>query len=258
MPEGDTVWRTARRQHEALAGRELTGFDLRVPRFATADLAGATVLEVLSRGKHLLHRIGEFTLHTHLGMDGRWDLVAPGERWRRPAFEARAVLDTDAWQSVGFALRVTELLARDEEHRAVGHLGPDPLGPTWDAAEAQSRLGADPGIPAFIAVLDQRNLAGIGNVYASELLFLRGIAPTTPIGEVFLGHLVVLAARLLVANRERSVRTTTGDARRGRNLWVYGRAGQPCRRCGTRIRSAKLGPTPLTQRDVYWCPQCQR
>src|SRR5690606_8824253 len=115
MPEGDTVWRLAHKQNAALAGETLTGFDLRVPKFANSDLTGEPVLEVVSRGKHLLHRIGDFTLHSHLKMEGYWALYRPGTRWKRPAFEARAVLETASWQSVGFALGITELVRRDDE-----------------------------------------------------------------------------------------------------------------------------------------------
>jgi endonuclease-8 len=258
VPEGDTVWRLAQRQHAALAGHQLSGFDLRVPQFATADLTGDTVLEVVSRGKHLLHRIGDFTLHTHLKMEGYWALYRPGARWKRPAFEARAVLETADWQSVGFALGITELVRRDEEESVVGHLGPDLLGPDWDAVEAERRLLEQPEVPTFIAVLDQRNLAGIGNEYANELLYLRGVLPTKPIGDVDVPALVALAKRLLNANKDRRIRITTGDSRPGKTAWVYGRVGKPCLRCGTRIEKSQLGPNPLQLRDVYWCPYCQR
>ncbi len=177
MPEGDTVWKTAQLQNAALAGVTLTGFDLRVPKFATADLTGETVHQVVSRGKHLLHRIGEYTLHTHLKMEGAWRVYAAGERWRRPAFQARAVLTTADVVSVGFELGVTELLPRADEKSAVGHLGPDLLGPGWDAAEAARRLASDPAVPVFIAALDQRNLAGIGTPLGVALT-ASGFAPT--------------------------------------------------------------------------------
>ena len=259
MPEGDTVFQTARRQSVVLAGLTLTGFDLRVPKFATADLTGETVRDVVSVGKHLFHRIGEYSLHSHLKMEGSWRLFRPGERWTRPAHLARAVLDTATVTSVGFELGVTELIRTADEHTAVGHLGPDLLGPGWDAAEAARRLAAAPDIPVFVAVLDQRNLAGVGNVYANELCFLRGLDPSRPMGEVDdISALVDLARRMLVANRDRSTRSTTGDVRRGRQTWVYGRAGQPCRRCGTILRSDALGPDELTERTVTWCPHCQR
>lgn len=258
MPEGDTVWLTGRNLNTALAGRQLTGFDLRVPEFATADLTGQTVDEVVSRGKHLLARIGEYSLHSHLKMEGAWHLYRRGTPWRRPVHEARAVLETADWQAVGFSLGTTELVRRDEEHTVVGHLGPDLLGPDWDAAEAARRLLADPGVPVFTAIQEQRNLAGIGNEYANELCFLRGLSPARPIGEVQdVGGALALASRLLHANRERAIRSTTGDLRPGRTSWVYGRAGLACRRCGTTIERARLGPSPLIQRDAYWCPHCQ-
>ncbi len=258
MPEGDTVWKTAQLQNAALAGMTLTGFDLRVPEFATADLTGETVHEVVSRGKHLLHRIGEYTLHTHLKMEGAWRISAPGEKWRRPAFQARAVLTTADVVSVGFELGVTELLPTAEEESVVGHLGPDLLGPDWDADVAVQRLTADPAVPVFIAALDQRNLAGIGNVSANELCFLRGVLPTRPGGDVAdLPAFVDLAERMLQANKDRWVRSTTGDLRPGNTSWVYGRRGRPCRRCGTRLRGGELG-RDLQERTVTWCPSCQR
>jgi endonuclease-8 len=257
VPEGDTVYKTAMMQNAALAGATLTGFDLRVPKYATADLTGETVREVVSRGKHLLHRIGAFTLHTHLEMEGAWRTYAPGERWRRPGFQARAVLTTADVVSVGFGLGITELLPTADEASVVGHLGPDLLGPDWDPAEAARRLVADPSVPVYVASLDQRNLAGIGNVYANELCFLRGLLPTRPIGEVAdVPAFVELAERMLQANKDRWVRSTTGDLRPGNTSWVYGRRGRPCRRCGTRLRGGELG-RDLQERTVTWCPRCQ-
>ncbi|MEQ1737233.1 MAG: DNA-formamidopyrimidine glycosylase family protein [Rhodoglobus sp.] len=258
MPEGDTVYKTAILQNAALAGATLTGFDLRVPKFATADLTGEIVHGVVSRGKHLLHRIGDFTLHTHLKMEGAWRTYAPTEKWRRPAFQARAVLTTADVVSVGFELGTTELLPTADEASVVGHLGPDLLGPDWDPDEASRRLAADPALPVYTAALDQRNLAGIGNVYANELCFLRGVLPTRPIGEVAdIPAFVDLAERMLQANKDRWVRSTTGDLRPGNTSWVYGRRGRPCRRCGTRLLGGELG-RDLQERTVTWCPSCQR
>jgi len=261
MPEGDTVFQTARRQNEALAGLVLTGFELRVPKFAAADLSGETVQEVVPRGKHLLHRIGDWTLHTHLKMEGSWRVVAPGARWPGPAFQARAVLRTASVTAIGFELGITELIPTAEEDSVVGHLGPDLLDPTWGrehAAEAVRRLEEHPEAPVFGAVLEQRNLAGVGNVYANELCFLRGVLPTTPIGETDAAAIVDLARRLLVANRDRHPRVTTGDTRAGRRSWVYGRAGQRCRRCGTTLLGGELGARVGQERVVTWCPVCQR
>lgn len=259
MPEGDTVWLTARNLRSALAGGLLARSDLRVPRLATADLSGRRVEEVVSRGKHLLMRFdGGWTLHSHLRMEGAWLVYPAGERWRGgPAHEIRAVLSTADRTAVGYRLPVLELFPSAEEDAAVGHLGPDLLGPDWDPAEAARRLTAGPDRTVGEALLDQRNLAGIGNVYKSELCFLRGITPWTPMAAVQSpGRLVDLAHRLLDANKERHGHVTTGDTRRGRTHWVYGRAGRPCLRCGTPIRSAWQGPA-VQERITYWCPHCQ-
>lgn len=258
MPEGDTVWRAARDQHAALAGQVLTASDFRVARFATADLSGETVHEVVARGKHLLHRIGEYTLHTHLKMEGIWRVYRPGERWQRPSHHARVILSTAALQSVGFALGTTELVRRDEEDSVVGHLGPDLLGPDWDAGIALRNLESDAERPVFVAILDQRNLAGWGNVFANELLFVRGLHPERLMGQVpDAAALVDTGRRMIVVNRDRPQRVTTGDMRPGKRFWVYGRSGKPCLRCGTPIRQGELGADELTERVVYWCPRCQ-
>ncbi|MCD9145613.1 DNA-formamidopyrimidine glycosylase family protein [Streptomyces albireticuli] len=259
MPEGDTVWRTAQRLHGALAGEPLTRSDLRVPRLATVDLTGRRVLDVLPRGKHLLTRVeGGLTLHSHLRMDGSWRVFAPGERWRGgPSHQIRAVLANAAHTAVGYRLPVLELLRTADEGAVVGHLGPDLLGPDWDAAEALRRLLADPARPLGEALLDQRNLAGIGNVYKSELCFLLRVSPWLPVAELPAPErLPTLAKKLLEANKGRSTRITTADARRDHQLWVYGRAGRPCRRCGTALRTADQG-TPGQERPTYWCPRCQ-
>jgi endonuclease-8 len=256
MPEGDTVFRTARRLHEALAGETATRFDIRVPGSATADLTGERVREVIPRGKHLLLRIGGFTLHSHLKMEGHWDVYRPGDRWRAPAFRARAIVGTARAEAVGFDLAMVEVLPTTDEDRVVGHLGPDPLSADWDAAEAARRLSADPR-PVHVALLDQRNVAGFGNEYANELLFVRGILPTTPATEVDTAGLMQTGARMIQVNRDRSGRTFTGDARPGRQTWVYRREGKPCRRCGTLIHKTELGADPTAERIVFWCPRCQ-
>ncbi|WP_354643967.1 Fpg/Nei family DNA glycosylase [Kitasatospora camelliae] len=256
MPEGDTVYRTAVQLHEALAGRPLTTFDLRVPAHATADLTGRQVLEVVPRGKHLMTRIeGGLTLHTHLRMDGRWAVYRTGERWRGgPEFQVRAVLGTERHTAVGYRLPVVELLHTAEEARAVGHLGPDLLGPDWDPAEAARRLLTDPDRPLAAALLDQRNLAGIGNVYANELCFLAAVTPWTPVGTVtVLDRLLARAHQLLDANKLRPGHPTTGTTVPGRENWVYGRARRPCARCGTTVRSS----SHAEDRPAYWCPRCQ-
>ncbi|MGP4003763.1 DNA-formamidopyrimidine glycosylase family protein [Streptomyces sp. 8N706] len=259
MPEGDNVWRTAHRLHTALAGERLLRSDLRVPRLATVDLVGREVLEVVSRGKHLLARIeGGLTLHSHLRMDGSWHLYAPGERWRGgPEHQIRAILSTAARTAVGYRLPVLGLLRTADEDSVVGHLGPDLLGPDRDADEALGRLLADPSRALGEALLDQRNLAGIGNVYKSELCFMAGSTPWLPVGQAPApDRLVALAKRLLEANKTRSARVTTADDRRDHRLWVYGRAGRPCRRCGATVLTADQGAEGQ-ERVTYWCPSCQ-
>ncbi|QIK66109.1 Fpg/Nei family DNA glycosylase [Nocardioides sp. HDW12B] len=258
MPEGDTVWRTARSLDRALSGHLLVTSDFRVPEIATVNLSGQPVVETVARGKHLMTRIGEaHTLHTHLKMEGSWHLYRPGTRWRRPTHQARVVLTTEEWAAVGFSLGVTELLPRADEESVVGHLGPDLLGPDWDEAEALARLGTEPDRPVVEALLDQRNLAGIGNMYAAELCFLAGVRPHAPLGAVAdLPRLVRRAKALLEVNKERAQQATTGDLRRGRTHYVYSRGGQPCRRCRTRIERGTHG-VPPRDRVTFWCPTCQ-
>ncbi|MGW3013493.1 Fpg/Nei family DNA glycosylase [Streptomyces sp. NPDC001219] len=259
MPEGDTVWRLAQRLHDALTTGPLTHCDLRVPRLATVDLTGRAVLGVLPRGKHLLTRFeGGLTLHSHLRMDGAWRIYAPDERWRGgPAHQIRAVLGTADHTAVGYRLPVLDLLPTTDESRVVGHLGPDLLGPDWDPAEALRRLLATPARPLGEALLDQRNLAGIGNVYKSELCFLLRASPWLPLGDLPRPDRVpTLARKLLEANKRRPARVTTPSARPDRRLWVYGRAGHPCLRCGTTVRTADQDPA-TEERVTYWCPACQ-
>jgi endonuclease-8 len=258
VPEGDTVLVAANRLHAALARERLLGTDFRVPRFATADLSGQTVREVAARGKHLLLRTDAgTTLHTHFKMEGAWHLYRPGERWRGPDFQVRAVLRTRPWVAVGFRLGVCELLATAREHEVVGHLGPDVLGPDWDAAEAVRRLRADPDRAIGTALLDQHAVAGPGNIYKCEVCFLRGVDPWTPVGQVDdLPGMVGLLKRLMEANRTTGRQVTTGDTRPGRSHWVAGRNGKPCRRCGTLVRKAEQ-PSYDADRVTWWCPTCQ-
>jgi endonuclease-8 len=253
MPEGDVVWQTARRLHKALAGRTLTRSDFRVPRLATVDLTGDVVTETASRGKHLLTRTRNgLTVHTHLRMDGTWR-VQPAADHR-----IRLVLANEDWQAIGYQLGVVELIRTSEESQVTGHLGPDLLGSDWDSDEAVRRLSAEPDRPIGEALLDQRNLAGIGTWFAAEMLFLRGIDPWRPVGDVKdLDALVDLGQRLLDANKTRPGHTSTGDLGRGQESWVYGRAGRPCRRCGAAIRRGDQGP-PGQERLRFWCPNCQK
>ena len=258
MPEGDTVFLAATRLRRALEGRELTRTDFRIPTLATTDLGGRTVDEVVARGKHLLFRLsGGATIHSHFRMQGSWHVYRPRERWRGPAFEVRAVLTTEAWLAVGFRLPVLEVIPTASESDVVGHLGPDLLGPDWDAAEALRRLAAEPERAIGEALLDQRVMAGLGNIYKCEVCFLRGLHPWTPVGRVVdLSAAVVLSKRLITANKTTGSQITTGDARHGRQRWVYGRGGEPCRRCRAPIMRAQQGEG-TGERVTYWCPRCQ-
>jgi endonuclease-8 len=250
MPEGDTVFRTADKLRGALLGKTLTRCDIRVPRFAAADLTGEVVDEVLARGKHLFIRVGAASIHSHLKMDGSWQIG----RYRGPGYKVRIILGTANSVAYGVDLGILEILDRTEDMAAVAHLGPDLLGADWSAETAAVNLVSDPDRPLAEALLDQRNLAGIGNVYANELAFLFGLRPSTPVSAVTDPlRLVTRAQKMLWANRSRVNRTTTGNTRRDEDLWVYGRGGEPCRRCGTRIDRNAEG-----DRVTYWCPSCQR
>ena len=254
MPEGDTVFRTAALLREALVGKTLTGCDVRVPRYATVDLSGHPVDEVLSRGKHLFIRVGPASIHSHLKMDGSWRISPRGV----PAHKIRILLRAPDVTAAGIDLGVLEILDRDHDQDAVAHLGPDLLGEDWDPHVAAANLVADPDRGLAAALLDQRILAGVGNVYANEVCFIFGRRPLSTVATLSDPLRVAIRAReMLWANRLRRDRTTTGNSRSGQQLWVYGRAGQPCRRCGTRV--ARAEPVGGSQdRISYWCPHCQR
>jgi endonuclease-8 len=179
MPEGDTVWLTARRLDLALSGRPLGVAELRVPALATAELRGRGVREVVARGKHVLMRLdGDLTLHSHLKMDGSWYLCRAGQRPRgHPDHQIRVRLGNTDWLATGYRVHELALVVTADEAALVGHLGPDLLGPDWDANEAARLLRRAPRRAIAEALLDQRNLAGIGNLYKSEVLFLEGVHP---------------------------------------------------------------------------------
>jgi endonuclease-8 len=289
VPEGDSVWRAANQLHQALAGQQLTASDFRVPRFATLNLAGWTVNEVVPRGKHLLMRVQgpdrpgrqggangpsgpvtevqKLTIHSHLKMEGAWQVYPPGGRWRKPGFTARCVLRTAVADAVGFSLGIIEVVRTADEDKIVGHLGPDLLGPDWDPAEARRRLLSAPDVPVGVALLDQRNLAGIGNIYRCDTCFLSGIHPASPVSAVAdLQTMMTDAKQLLEANLGPGRRVTILNPRgmpvgrmAGRpGYWVYRREHQPCLKCGTPIRRGLLGkPNGEEERDIYFCPKCQ-
>ena len=268
MPEGDTIHRTATNLRRVLVGgvvrearaRPQPG-SARVPR--VERLVGRRIDAVEARGKHLLIRCsGGLTLRSHLRMGGAWHRYRPGEAWRLPAVRAGCVLTTDHAVAVCFGTPDIELLTDADlaRHRALRSLGPDLLGDSFDAAEALGRLRARSSVELGPALLDQRSVAGIGNVYKSEICFLEGLDPGAPVSAVpdaALLHLLSTARRLLVANAgagRSGRRVTTGIPVPGASLWVYGRGGRPCRRCGTRILARRQGEQA---RMTYWCPRCQ-
>ncbi len=259
MPEGDSAYRVARTLREYFSGSLLTEFQIRTAGLAEVNLSGETVRDVAPFGKHVFIRIGERSVHSHMLMDGVWHVYRRGARWRRPAHQARIVLGTAQHQAVGFLLAQIKVIPTDRESEIIGHLGPDPLKPEWGKGgwrTAVANVKADTR-PIHVALLDQRNVAGFGNEYANEICFLGGVDPSTPAAEVDVERLLRLGARLIVANKDRVERTTTGNLRPGQRLHVYGRVGQACGRCGTAVRFTRLGARAGEERLVYWCPTCQ-
>jgi endonuclease-8 len=266
MPEGDTIFRIAEVLRRDLLGASVTrawaqprpGLR-RVPELGRVE--GAMVTSVEARGKHLLIGFDNgLTLRTHLRMRGAWHRYRVGEEWRRPKSQASAVLETAASVAVCFDAPEVELMTDTDvaRHPQLSTLGPDLLSRTFDADEAVRRLRLLPRRAVGEALLDQRSVAGIGNVYKSEICFLEGVSPWRQIGELEssdVARLVVTARRLLGANVGGGARVTTGERAGGRQLWVYGRAGQPCRRCGTLVEGRRQGEQA---RMTYWCPRCQR
>ena len=252
------MWRTARLLDRSLTGQAITVCDLRWPSLATVDLRGREVLAVVSIGKHLMQRCaGDLTLHSHLRMEGSWRVSATGAAAPDRSPQTRAVIGNPVWTAIGRRLGMLDVVPTSREDRLVGHLGPDLLGPGWDAAEAARRLAADGARPVGEALLDQRVLAGLGTFYVCEACFLRGVSPWTPVaGAGDPAAFVELAHRLITANRDRTTQVTTGDARRGQEQYVHARSGLPCRRCGATVRVAAIGAAP-TDRAAFYCPRCQ-
>jgi endonuclease-8 len=261
VPEGDTVYALAHRLDAALRDRVLTHGELRVPAHATDDLSGHTVLAHVTHGKHLLTRLsGGLTLHTHLRMSGSWTVSDAG-RWLPRAVmpDVRVVLRTDGPAAYGVRIPVVDLLPTREEDCVTGHLGPDPLRDDWDPAEAARRIRENPDRPLAAALLDQRCVAGFGNLWANELCFLRGHSPWTPVSEVDVPALLDLGTRALrhSATVPGAMQVTTGVRRKGEQHWVAGRAGRPCLRCGTTVKVIAEVPNDPERRRTWWCPRCQ-
>ncbi|GGK56398.1 Fpg/Nei family DNA glycosylase [Nocardia camponoti] len=254
MPEGDTVFRTAERLRPALVGKTLSRSDFRVPRFATVDLVGDLITDVGTYGKHLFIRTDKLSIHTHLKMEGEWRVFHCGQRWTKPRVNARIVLANDEVEAVGFDLGKVEVLPLADEQKVIAHLGPDLLAPNFDADEAQRRLLAYPKRSIGAALLDQRNLAGIGNIYRSEICFLRKVHPATLVGDID-------ALPALVAEAHR-VMNQAARQPPWRQL-VYRKNRRPCPRCGMALVARVLddpdSPDPVSQRErgIYFCPRCQ-
>ena len=262
MPEGDTVFQLARRLRASLDGHRLVRGELRVAAHAAQNLAGHTIVEHDTVGKHLLTRLsGGLTLHTHLRMTGSWTVTRPGRRLPgRLLPDVRVLFELDNGATAyGILLPVVELVPTNRESDIVGHLGPDPLRADWNATEAVARLAAVPDRPLVAALLDQRLIAGLGNLWVNELAFLRGYSPWTPLRDIDVAATVALAARALrqSATVRGAMQVTTGNTRPGEQHWVAGRAGEPCRRCGTAVQVVPEVPGDPERRRTWWCPHCQ-
>lgn len=264
MPEGDTVYLAARKLDAALVGQVLTRAQLRVPAHATAALVGMAVTANITWGKHLFTRLDSgLTLHTHLRMDGTWTVLRGGRgagRLTAPGRDTvRVLLATTGATVVGERIPVVELIRTADEGLVTASLGPDPLRDDWDSAEAVRRVAADADRELAAVLLDQRCIAGLGNFWVNELCFLRGYDPRTPIGRVDVAATVGLAVRALRASalQPRMYQVTTGDTHAGRTQWIYGRADEPCRRCGTRVLVRAARPNDPEHRRTWWCPHCQ-
>ena len=271
MPEGDTIFRTAQALHRHLAGRIVTRFESVFPALTRIDhdrpLAGRAVERVVSRGKHILITFsGDLVLHTHMRMHGSWHGYPPGAPWRLPARDMRVLLATAEFVAVGFHVPVAELLtARDmARHQALRELGPDLLDDSFDAGAAMARARAQGSQAVADVLLNQRVVSGIGNEFKSEVLFVAGVYPGTPVSalaDADLARILGIGRDQLRANTAVRGRLAPSRGRRTRDsldrdgaLWVYGRGGKPCRKCGTPIQARKTG---IDARLTYWCPRCQ-
>ena len=261
MPEGDTVHRTADRLDAALRDAVLERAELRWPSVPQVDLAGSRTLEVVARGKHLLHRFDTgTTLHTHLRMEGQWRVEHPGPATERALrrHDLRAALLTEQWSALGLRLGMLDLVPTARESELVGHLGPDVLGPDWDATVAAARVTASEGLIGD-TLLDQRVLAGVGTFWASEILFIERVLPWTPARDLDRERVLAMLERLrrlMAASRGSGWQATTGIRRSGEEAYVHARSGRPCRRCGDTVRVATTGAAPR-QRTLFSCPTCQ-
>jgi endonuclease VIII len=260
LAEGDTLSRIATVLGRGLVGHRVIAAQARPGTAAMHRVAGAKVERVEARGKHLLISFDNgLSLHTHLGLHGSWHRYRPGETWRRPRARAAAIIETSQAIAVAFDAPTVELLDSRAValHPRLSQLGPDGSADEFDMEAAMRRLLApgNAGRPIGDALLDQRLVAGLGNVYRSEVCFIEQVDPFAPVGsldEPTLRRLLSTGNRLLRANRAGGARVTTPPGTQG-NLYAYGRTGRPCRRCGTPIESRLSEQS----RRVFWCPQCQ-
>ncbi len=259
MPEGDTIYRTAAALRMALVGRPISCFD--AARLTGPKPGIGRVIErVDSHGKHLEILFDDgIILHTHMKMTGSWHLYHHGERWRKNAHQARVIIETDVWVAVCFNAPIVETYHELDRHRhpGMGKLGPDLCDENADLPTAIRLLAAyEPSTtPLAEVLLDQRIACGVGNVYKSEVLFVCGLNPFTPVGVLPPServNIIEACARLLRANLHNPERITVADVPGG--LAVYGRVGKPCFRCGTTIVAKRHGEH---NRTSYWCPTCQ-
>lgn len=266
MPEGDTIFRAARTLHQALAGKVVTRFETVLPKLARVDdqtpVTGRRIERVEAVGKNLIVAFtGDLFLRTHMRMNGSWHIYRPGERWQRSRRDMRVLIETEDFVAVGFNIPIAEFhtartLARTDDVRL---LGPDLLGSSFDAEEIVRRMRARPRSEIANVLLNQRVLAGIGNVYKSEALFIAGVNPFASVESLddsALNRIIAISKKLLRYNvrPDTNARITTNALRADDSLYVYGRAGKPCRRCGTPIERRAQG---TDARLTYWCPKCQ-
>jgi endonuclease VIII len=272
LPEGDSIFRAAQTLHKYMASKVVTRFESMFPALTRVafdtPVVGRTIDAVRSRGKHLLIVFsGDLVLRTHMRMNGGWHIYPAGARWKRPARDLRILVGTHDAVAVGFNIPVAEFLAARDVARnePLRSLGPDLLDPAFDPYEALRRMRARESEPIADVLLNQRVVAGIGNVFKSEILYearVNPFTPTTALDDAVLARVVDTAVRLLRANVLSAAQTLSPAVGRrtmrrldpNENLWVYGRAGKPCRRCGTRISSQSTG---LDARLTFWCPICQ-
>ncbi len=256
MPEGDTIRRLADKIGKRFTGEQCMRCVTRDPRLVGVDLAGATIVDVDANGKHLLIRFDNgMTLHSHLRTDGSWTV---GPAAREPEWRRRIELWMESGRLTGIDLPVLELIATSRESEVVGHLGPDLCGPAGpDLDDVVERLQHDPTAALATSLLDQRNVAGFGNVYAIEVPFISGVSPNQPVGTIEgLDRLVALGTALIRTNAERGPQNTTGRKLSTPDQWIYGRRGRPCPICGTTLDGWDERQSPW-QRVSVWCPTCQ-